>query len=228
MKKICFPHYLKGEFASLAEALKFLTKSKDTSFLSCYMLCEIVQYNVCYRDHLRQYGIEDLIERLIEEAPLLNENKMLLDYLRDWASTEKLADYDIQCYNIKDRVTILGHTFNGLKDICGHAELFGFDGYNELHCFAPNEIEQYDDVHVGQIYENYPVFDISDYSDNRTYQNYIFRTAPITENDMNEAFETFHGFNFCMVHEGIPEEMLPILYYGGDGKYMLLATAKSS
>ena len=57
MKKICFPHYLKGEFASLAEALKFLTKSKDTSFLSCYMLCEIVQYNVCYRDHLRQHGI---------------------------------------------------------------------------------------------------------------------------------------------------------------------------
>ena len=43
---------------------------------------------------------------------------------------------------------------------------------------------------------------------------------------MKEAFRTFHGFNYCMVHENIPEENLPILYYKGDGKYMLLATKR--
>ena len=29
-----------------------------------------------------------------------------------------------------------------------------------------------------------------------------------------------------MVHEQIPEDLLPILYYSGKGKYMLLASAK--
>ena len=121
MAKICFPHYKKGEFASLADALKFL--NRETYSVSRYALCEI--------------------------------------------------------------------------------------------------------VHIGHFYESYPVFDSYDLADDRTYQNYIFCATPITENDMKDAFKNFHGFNFSMVHENMPEENLPILYYRGDGKYMLLATAKS-
>lgn len=67
MAKICFPHYKKGEFASLADALKFL--EHETYSISRYALCEIVQYNICYRNHLRRHGVEDLIVRLIDEAP---------------------------------------------------------------------------------------------------------------------------------------------------------------
>lgn len=226
MAKICFPHYKKGEFASLADALKFL--NRETYSISRYVLCEIVQYNICYRNHLRNFGVEDLIVRLIKEAPQLKEEEVLLHYLREWASEEKLADYDIQCYNIKDKVTILGHTFNGLKDIQEHVEFYGLNEYRSLHYWAPAEVKPYKDVHVGHLFENYPIFDSSDLCDDRTYQNYIFRTAPITEEDMIEAFHTFHGFNFCMVHENIPEERLPILYYRGDGKYMLLATANNN
>lgn len=224
MAKICFPHYKKGEFASLADALKFM--NRETYSVSRYALCEIVQYNICYRNHLRRHGVEDLIIRLIEEAPQLKEEKVLLYRLREWAAEEKLADYDIQCYNIKDKVIILGHTFNGMKDIREHVELFGREGYDGLHCWSPTEVEPYDDVHIGHFYDNYPVFDSSDLCDNRTYQNYIFRPAPITEANMKDAFCTSHGFNFCMVHENIPEENLPILYYSGDGKYMLLATKR--
>ena len=132
MTKIYFPHYKKGEFASLADALKFL--NRETYSISQYTLCEIVQYNTCYRNHLRHHGVENLIIRLIEEAPQLKEEKVLLYHLREWAVEEKLADYDIQCYNIKDKVTILGHTFNGLKDIREHVELFGCEGYDGLHC----------------------------------------------------------------------------------------------
>lgn len=121
MAKICFPHYKKGEFASLADALKFL--NRETYSVSRYALCEI--------------------------------------------------------------------------------------------------------VHISHFYESYPVFDSYDLGDDRIYQNYIFRPAPITEANMKDAFCTFHGFNFSMVHENISEENLPILYYRGDGKYMLLATAKS-
>ena len=224
MAKICFPHYKKGDFASLADALKFL--SRETYSISRYALCEIVQYNTCYRNHLRRHGVEDLIVRLTEEAPQLKEEKVLLHRLREWAAEEKLADYDIQCYNIKDKVTILGHSFNGLKDIREHVELYGRDGYDGLHCWSPTEVEPYEDVHVGHFYESYPIFDSSDLCDDRTYQNYIFRAAPITEADMKEALRISHGINFSMVHETISEENLPILYYKGDGKYMLLATKR--
>ena len=130
MAKICFPHYKKGEFASLADVLKFL--NRETYSVSRYALCEIVQYNTCYRNHLRRHGVEDLIIRLIMEAPQLKEEKVLLYRLREWAAEEKLADYDIQCYNIKDKVTILGHTFNGLKDIRKHIELYGHEWYGGL------------------------------------------------------------------------------------------------
>lgn len=224
MAYICFPHYKKGEFASLAEALKYL--NRETYSISRYVLCEIVQYNTCYRNHLRLHGVEDLIMRLTDEAPQLKENKVLLNYLREWAAEEKLADYDIQCYNINDKVTILGHTFNGLKDIRGHVEFFGREWFDGLNCWTSTEVEPYNDVHIGLFYENYPVFDSFDLCDDRTYQNYIFRAAPITEADMKEAFRTSHGSNFCMIHETIPEENLPILYYGGDNKYMFLATKK--
>lgn len=192
-----------------------------------YVLSEIVQYNICYRDYLRCYGIEKLIEKLIEEAPQLKEKKVMLHYLREWAKVEKLADYDIQCYNINDKVTILGHTFNGLKDIKEHVELYGHVVHNKLYsCWSDIEVDAYDDVHIGHFYDNYPIFDSSDLCDNRTYQNYIFRSKNLSESDMKEAFLISHGFNFCMVHENIPENQLPILYYRGEGEYMLLAIPK--
>ena len=91
-----------------------------------------IQHNTCYRNHLHRHGVDDLIVRLIEEVPQFKEEKVLLYRLREWAAEEKLADYDIQCYNIKDKVTILGHTFNGLKDIRKHIELYGHEGHDGL------------------------------------------------------------------------------------------------
>lgn len=223
MAKICFPHYKKGEFASLADAVKYLYRKKYA--ISGYELWEIVRYNVCYRNHLRQFGLDSLIDRLVEEAPLLKKCEVLVRRLRERLAKIKLADYDIQCYNIRDQITILGHTFDGLKDVRRHMELAAYELFGELHYVVPKrKARPYNDVHIGHFYDTYPVFDCWDYADDRTFQNYIFRTAPITEEDMKESFRTFHGLKFCMVHEHIPEERLPILYYSGDGKYMLLAT----
>ena len=78
----------------------------------------------------------------------------------------------------------------------------------------------------GEFYENYPIFDSYDLGDDRTYQNYIFRKNEITKQDMEIAFAVYHKGDFCIVHERIPENMLPILYYRGEGNYMLLATNK--
>ena len=84
MAKICFPHYKKGEFASLADALKFM--NRETYSVSRYALCEIVQYNICYRNHLRRHGVEDLIIRLIRKAQQLKEENVLFIPLREWAA----------------------------------------------------------------------------------------------------------------------------------------------
>ena len=88
------------------------------------------------------------------------------------------------------------------------------------------EVTSYSDIHIGELYENYPIFDSYDLGDDRTYQNYIFRKNEITKQDMETAFTVYYKGNFCMVHEQIPEDLLPILYYSGEGKYMLLASAK--
>lgn len=224
MAKICFPHHRCGEFSSLTEAFYCL---KDINCgWSWFTLTDIVKYNVCYRDYLREYGVDSLIEKVIGEVPELADDQKALNHLREWVSKEKVATYDIQCYNIKDKITVLGHTFDGLEDVIKHRGLVGKEFIRRLDCFTPQGVSVYPDIHIGELYENYPVFDSYDSGDDRTYQNYIFRRDEITVQEMETVFAIARKGNFCIVHEHVPEEMLPILYYGGEGKYMLLAIKK--
>lgn len=224
MTKICFPHYRKGDFDSLDEAMRYF-KKKDYEWAD-WLLSEIVQYNSCYRDHLRNFGIDSLITRLAEEAPAISQESF--HRLRQWWNQKEkhIADYDIQCHHINDTFTVLEHTFKGLKEVCTHCEIEGRKSYFGFECFTPKDFEACEDIHVGLIYDNYPVFDSFDECDNRTYQNYIFRKEPITKTDLEETFKIPHYDNFRMVHEEIPDEQLPILYYPGDRDHMLLATRK--
>ena len=89
-------------------------------------------------------------------------------------------------------------------------------------------IKAYPDIHIGELYENYPVFDIYDMGDSRTYQNFFFRERPFSHADLEQRATIPSRFNYCMVHEHIAEEFLPVLYYEGTGDYMLLATAKKT
>ena len=50
---------------------------------------------------------------------------------------------------------------------------------------------------------------------------------PITKEQMQLYANMKQEGNYCMVHEHIPTEHLPILYYVGDGPYMVLATQQS-
>ena len=206
------------------EAFRYLRKREYG--WSWFTLTEIVRYNVFYRDYLREHGIDSLIKKMIEEVPELSEDKKALNHLREWTVKEAIAAYDIQCFNIKCKITIMGHTFDGLEDIIKHRELLGKECFRGFECFAPQETIAYSDIHIGELYENYPIFDSYDLGDDRTYQNYIFRKSEITEQEMKAAFNISHRGNFCMVHEQIPSHLLPILYYSGDGKYMLFATNK--
>ena len=224
MARICFPHYKRGEFSSLNEAFRYLRKINYG--WSWFTLTEIVKCNVGYRDCLRDSGIDSLVKKITDEVPELADDTDALNHLREWATREKVAMYDIQCYNIKDEVTILGHTFYGLDDIINHRELIGERFMQRLDCMVPKDADGYPDIHIGALCEDYPVFDSYDLGDDRSYQNYIFRKNEITKEELETVYAVYHGVNFCMVHEQIPSDLLPILYYNGDGNYMLLATNK--
>lgn len=225
MAKICFPDSRKIKHASLQDAIKYM---KRRGYMSSFALCDIVQYNVCYRDHLRMHGMDSLISRLLEEAPVLKDENMQFVYLREFVKEDDIAEYDIICCDIKDKVTIHGHTFDGLKDIRSHVEARAMGLSHGFHYCGLCEGHKEGPVHVAEIYDLYPTFDEFDVPERRFYENFIFSTSVITKDDLRSAYKTPHFFNFCMVHEDIPSNKLPILYYGGKADYMLLAIEKGA
>ena len=83
-------------------------------------------------------------------------------------------------------------------------------------------------VHVGELWMSYPCFDSSDFLyenlyENRTYQNYILRERPITFEDMERLRKLPSGMNAQRLSPSVPEDMLPMVYYVGDGDTMMVA-----
>lgn len=225
MTKIRIPKYGNGTFDSLRDAYQRL--KKDPYGWRSYVFEDLVQYNICYRDILRVLGLNALKEFMFNEVPKLrNEQEIFKDLEETCLKGKFLAEYDIQCYDIHEPITIMGHTFCDLADIQSHVEIDATPSMNLL-IYTRDDVIPYPDIHIGELYDGYPKFDSSDDCDDRTYQNYFFRKLTLTNEDVHETFQINHGSNFCMAHEHIPQELLPILYYEGDGDYMLLASAKT-
>lgn len=124
---------------------------------------------------------------------------------------------------ITDDVKILGHVFHGLQDIMKHVEMSLYKSYQYGHV-SNKEPEVKCKVHVGKLWAPYPCFDSSDYAyENRTYQNYVLRSRPITESDMKKLSDLPSHFDECRISEDIPSDMLPLVYYRGDGNTMIVA-----
>lgn len=224
--KICYPgHFKDSEFASLGDAVRQLKKSGD---LRNHM-SELIKYNICYRDYLREYGMEILLRLMVSHAPELARDFELLQRLWDWYDKEgrNLSEYDIQCYNINDTITVLGHKFNGLEDVKAHRNACGRYDYSKIYFSECTPKKNIPDVYVCEFYQAYPTFDESDRAcENRTFQNYMFTSESIDEDKLKRIFDMGYGSNCRMVREGVPAEMLPLLYYEGEGNYMLLAQNK--
>lgn len=226
MSKICFPHYSGGDYPNLDSAVRALQSESYGNLKYC--LKYIVECNVRYRDFLRQHGSEALMERLIEEAPTLKDSPKDVEWLCNWLDNElgPIAGYDIQCYNIKDTFEVFGKEIHGLAQLRECTEMYCSD-YSKSDPWRPERAcNKISGLHIGHMYESYPKFDSSDWSDDRTYQNYIIRTRPITKGEMLALRSIKSEGNSKRVHEAIPEDMLPLLYYNGDGNYMLLAKKK--
>lgn len=222
---IVFPRYRGGVYETLTDAVLSLMENEDT-----FHLGDIMQYNIRYRDYLREHGIDKLVEQMLREAPMLRQDeKAVMEIYERFERMGEIADYDIQCYDITKPIPVLGKEFP-FSTIGGkNVEWF----LSESRLGEPNPwrnehaVENEFGLHLGQVYENYPRFDSSDWSDDRSYQNYIIRTAPIRKKEMLELLKVETLGNSLRVHEHLPQHLLPVLYYEGDGRYALLATAKS-
>lgn len=125
-----------------------------------------------------------------------------------------------QC-SIYDDIKFLGHVFHGLEDIHEHIEMWGFASGNTMKNVPKKRCK----VHVGAMRVGYPCFDADDYAyEDRSYWNYVFRDHPISEEDMARLSSLPYKSNHCRVHEDMPSDMLPIIYYIGEGDTMLVAT----
>lgn len=226
-KMIRFPMYNGGGYKCLEDVVGAF-KDETWNRLSLY-ICDIVEYNVEYRDCLRKDGIEGLIDRLCSEAPSFKNETDAIKCLRKWYSElGRLADYDIQCYGIKETFEVLGRKIKGLQEMRRHVEMYAGENWGNLNIFTPDKkTDSSDGLHIGMMFKDYPKFDASDACDDRSYDNYIIRDREITKADMIRLSKVPSCSNAMRIHETIPTELLPVLYYGGSEDYMLLASAKS-
>lgn len=225
-KMIRFPMYNGGGYKCMEDVVR-ACKDETWNRLSLY-ICDIVEYNVKYRDCLRKDGIEGLIDRLCSEAPSFKNETDAIKCLRKWYSElGRLADYDIQCYGIKETFEVLGRKIQGLQEMRRRVEMYAGENWGELNIFTPDKkTDSSDGLHIGMMFMDYPKFDSSDACDDRSYDNYIIRKRKITNTDMNRLFKVPSCSNAMRIHETIPTELLPVLYYGGSEDYMLLASCK--
>lgn len=185
----------------------------------------MIRFNVCYRDFLRLHGVDTLVKLLCEQAPVFSRDLKAIDALREevleWGV---LGNYDIQCLSIHDSFVVHGHSFQDLFDVARSVELYQSCG-REAFSSATNTPPK--SIHVLCDYMPYPVFDSSDYGDNRIYRNYFFLRKPFSAGDFRTIARLPYQENYCKVSErlDIINEM-PMLYYVGDGDTMLLATPK--
>lgn len=229
-KKVCFPCYGRCEFNSLQEAVDFVQQMRGGLYV---YIAKIVMYNIKFRDCLRSKGIEGVIQMLIDEAPIIALDSKAVNYLKQaWQERlkEHIADYDIQCLPKNSKIDIDGYRFDGLNDIEAQVEMSG----NPRHTFSKwSAHKEYkhnsSGLHIGNIWESYPVFDSYDSSDDRSYDNFMFSKTPMTEEMMELYCKQVKRYSdACMVHEYIPTDFLPVLYYNGDSDYVLLATTKKN
>lgn len=231
--KVYMPQYGQCEYNCLEELILELRYNHGSKTWRNLFLDHVVQYNIRYRDCLRAGGIDNVIEMLIEECPSLASEDKELSKLRHWwkeRMSEHIADYDIQCYPVEFKLNLCGCLFDGLRDVESQTELSVSDKYrwDESRVYPrKNYILNPQGLHIGMLWESYPMFDSSDASDGRSYDNFIIREHPITSSDLKQLSEIKRGMNACRVHEAIPNNLLPVIYHDGDNGYVLVATNKS-
>lgn len=189
---------------TLAEALEYIGKEKwNFSYFGDMML-----HNIVLRDAMRCFGVKKVIEQIKEWAPASKNLENQIEDFQNKYSDDYIGNLDIQVYSVAEDFQMFGRTLHGLNGIL-------------------EQQEKSEGLYVGQLLEHYPCFDSEDYAtENRYYQNYIIRENPITENEMQRFKELPSCYNYKKINERVALDMLPMVYYDGDGRFMLVATCR--
>ena len=209
---------------TLAEALEYLCQ-KDRNWQFEHMML----YNVVLRDAMRSLGVKNVLDQIRELVPDDEKMRRWCDAFVKEYPDGSIGDLDIQVYSIEEDVEILGHIFHGLDDIKAYVEMTLYENDRSKESARHGSPEKCGDVHVGEVRMSYPCFDSSDYDcENRSYQNYIVRKEAISVDELWKVKNLPTSGNFKMIDEQMPIDVLPMVYYQGDGGCMLVATPRSS
>lgn len=162
----------------------------------------IALYTPRFREVLRKYGIEALIELFAKEDSRLDK-PFMKNALRDmWERLGGLGENDIRLVDCLHDIEILGETYHGIGDF-----------------MSPDKKN-----HVKRVCEPYPCFDDYDvlYED-RFYQLYAFSKEDISADEavdskMRDIMRFVSWPNFAE-RVSFP---YPLVYYRGDGSTCLL------
>ena len=198
---------------TLVEALEYICNDK----LNYARFDDMMLHNVVLRDAIRSFGVKKVINQIREFAPASEKLEELYESFQNKYSDDCIGNLDIQVYSVTENFQIFGETLHGLDDILAYMEIS--IGINQTSA-SIEKPEKRGELHVGQLWERYPCFDLSDYAtERRFYQNYIIRKEPIRETEILQLKK-------FRISERIPLDMLPMVYYVGDGGFMLVATCR--
>lgn len=223
MTKVCFPQYRQGLFASLADAVAFLG-SRTPLYLK-----DIVRYNTPYRDCLRDGGVPALTERLMSEVPEIASLTTRED-MENTLSGLMLGPYDVLCVPIDTTLTLKGHTFHGLADIRAHVTVSQHDSIMAGKVESVNRrlnVHMLSPLKVVELWQRYPCFDSDDYAnEDRYYTNYFFISGKVTTELLDRLIALPQRKDRERTTENLPPDLLPVVYYVGEGDYMIVAKEK--
>ena len=212
-------HHTQYKF-TLAEALEYIRNDK----LNYARFDDMMLHNVVLRDAMRNFGVKKVINQIKEFAPASEKLEELFERFQNKYSDDCIGNLDIQVYSVTENFQIFGETLHGLDDILAYMEIS--IGINQTSA-SIEKPEKRGELHVGQLWERYPCFDLSDYAtERRFYQNYIIRKEPIRKTEILQLKELPSFGNSKRINERIPFDMLPMVYYVGEGGFMLVATCR--
>lgn len=190
-----------------------------------YALADLVFRNIPIRDRLREIGLRELLNELKAIHPLDKLDEIFNEFYKE-SNDVVVSDFDIQLYHKDEAIKLWGQEIGNLEKIKNCSEI-------NVHYRGVQRTKEEKEIdwgfHVGDTSQLYPCFDSEDWaSEDRYYQNYIIRKSPITDDEMQAFFEIKARYNFTRLHERTPADMLPILYYKGEGDFMLLGTRKKN
>lgn len=198
-----------------------------------FWLEDMLLHNINMRNAIREFGARTVVKEIMKIMPANQELRQELNEFAKKHRKGSIGDYDIQVRSIDEDVTFFGHTLHGLKGITSHlkASLQSGSAHKDyLYSNATEAMPKADGkIHVGSLWHQYPCFDIFDiWNENRYYENYIIRDRQITIEDLYRLDELPGSIDDMRVTEFIPLDMLPMVYYSGEGHYMLVATQNPS